>query len=782
MSASQRSNSVGSVKGTASGYQSARSTGSFAGGTRLGNGNSNNQSVRSTGSSAGGARLGKDNRARIIRSIGQRAANMATIKSTQAVAVAKSVKKPTLMNKALENSARIVRMQKKRAERIINRLNLNNSQKLNLREQMKNLSSDNNVSKFLVKVTGMRKKPESAVQKRKPNQNINTRVSKKPKTVKPMSVDKPKSGNKPPSASKPVNVPKPKSGNKPPSASKPVNVPKPKITNKPMNFKGMKLDELKKYAKSRGMKGFSKLKRADLVNFISKALSKNSPALPKKNSPALPKKNSEQLKNKKACEALFNVYLSKISEQKRGLIKERANEIVEQMMKYNIAFDRTESKMNKMSNVQKTITVKQYFNVLLIMWLDGIHDGYVNMYFVDWYKKQISSKILPPYHENDIIKMAGSIKENGNVLIGVLQYMKDIPEYKSVYSIIIAGIQSGKYLTARGEVSSYSDINLVQMCSLVTCPPDKTKRLMKINYLKKVLFDADGNVLQQVPRPDMIQFPAGWEKSVKNFLVKYFKTNIHKENTITLPGNDGLLLSIDQEYSSNQERPLTELIDNNTTTGLVTFGQALDPGSTMLPRLITQDLITMLNPKPAPIPKENGNSRVRTVNASNVVEKNFIPNMKYYLNEFRFDLRDVNGKSLFNLELDPISGGIPTLKFNGNELKVNQSAGKAGKALKESDKISKYFGDALQYLIFTNLSGKKFETANKTRTPFLGSGDSMALLGYTIFSQIVGTTPRMIIDFSESSDPIYHPVNLQPGAKFSIRRRVEVTEGGRILQ
>ena len=448
------------------------------------------------------------------------------------------------------------------------------------------------------------------------------------------------------------------------------------------------------------------------------------------------------------------------------------------MMKYNIAFDRTESKMNKMSNVLKTITIKQYFNVLLIMWLDGIHDGYVNMYFIDWYKKQVSSKILPSHHEEAIIKVATLIKKTENVLLGLLDYLKETP----VYNIIIAGIQSDKYLSTKGEVSSYSDINLVQMCSIVTCPPDKTKRLMKINHLKKVLFDADGNVLQQVPRPDMIQFPAGWEKSVKNFLVKYFKTSMRKENTITLPGNEGLLLSIDQEYSSNQERPLTELIDNDTTAGLVTFGQALDPGSTMLPRLITQDLITMLNPKPAPISPGNGNSLVRTVSASNVVEKNFIPNMKYYLNEFSFELKDTDGNSLFNLELDPYRGGGPTLTFNGNELKVNQSAGKAGKALKESDKISKYFGDALQYLIFTNLSGKKFETANKTRYPFLGSGDSMAMLGYTVFSQIVGTQPRMIIDFSESSDPMYHPVNIPPGAKFTNRRRVEVTEGGRIVQ
>ena len=555
-----------------------------------------------------------------------------------------------------------------------------------------------------------------------------------------------------------------------------TNSPNAPSSKKPRNVRAelerMKLSELKISAKEKGIKGISKIKKNELIELL----------LAHKNKPNSPK-NQETLKNRKVCEALFKVYISKITESKRAGIEKRAGEIIAQMMKYNIAFDQSAKSMNKMSNVSQTINMNDYFNVLLIMWLDGIHDKYVNTYFVDWYKTQIKSKILPSHHEQDIVKMATSIKENHkNVLIGVLQYLKEMPEYENIYNIIIAGIQSSGELTTKGEVGSYSDVMLVQMCDIVKCPPDKTKRLTKIFHLKKVLFDTKGNVIKNVPRPDTIQFPAGWEKSVKNFLVKYFKTSVHKSNTITLPGNEGLLLSIDQEYSSNQERPLTELIDNNTTTGLVTFGQALDPGSTMLPRLITQDLITMINPKPKPMTNENGNSRIHTVNTSNVIEKKFIPNVKYYLNNFKFELKDSNGRSLFNLDLDPFSGGIPTLKFNGNVMTVNQSAGKAGKAGKEADKISKYFGDALQYLIFTNLSSKKFETVNKTRYPFLGSGDSMAMLGYTIFSKIVGTKPRMLIDFSESSDPIYHPVNLQPGAVFGNRRRVEATEGGRIIQ
>ena len=794
-------------KSNTSSYGTAPTGGSviYNGGQRLGNNNNNNvtsksNSVKRTPIKSKGlsprtiSRLRQD--AQREANVASRRANVKAFANAQEK-VLLNMRKPktaiqTAVNAgtAMKKVGTINRLQEKRAQGIIERLGVNTNTKLRLKNELKNASrrNSNTLSAFLTKLSNARKaenaKKAREAENAKRAQETAAAISiqaglrgmknrtrfKKMKEAENARKAEPKSIKKSVGTKRPRNKsPNPNA----PSSKKPRNVK--------AELERMKVPELKIFAKEKGVKVPSKITKPRLIELL--LAHKNKPNSPK-NKPNSPK-NQETLKNRKACEALFKVYISKITESKRAGIEKRAGEIIAQMMKYNIAFDQSAKSMNKMSNVSKTIDINDYFNVLLIMWLDGIHDKYVNTYFVDWYKTQIKSKILPSHHEQDIVTMATSIKENHtNVLIGVLQYLKEKPEYKNIYDIIIAGIQSSKELTTKGEVGSYSDVLLVQICGIANCPPDKKTRLMKINYLKRVLFDTEGNVKGNAPRPrpDTIQFPPGWEKSVKNFLVKYFKTSEHKSNTITLPGNEGLLLSIDQEYSSNQERPLTELIDNNTTTGLVTFGQALDPGSTMLPRLITQDLITMINPKPKPPTSNNGNSLIRTVNTSNVTEKKFIPNVKYYLNNFKFELKDNNGTSLFNLDLDPFGGGIPTLKFNGNVLTVNQSAGKAGKAGKEADKISKYFGDALQYLIFTNLSSKKFETVNKTRYPFLGSGDSMAMLGYTIFSEIVGTKPKMLIDFSESSDPIYHPVNLQPGAVFSNRRRVEATEGGRIIQ
>ena len=241
---------------------------------------------------------------------------------------------------------------------------------------------------------------------------------------------------------------------------------------------------------------------------------------------------------------------------------------------------------------------------------------------------------------------------------------------------------------------------------------------------------------------------------------------------IILPDGKGLLLSIDQEYSSNQERPLTKLIDNEATTGLLTFGQALDPGSTMLPKLITGDLqsivLNMINIEPEPTKKSgNGNNSPKAPNSGNSLKaKGFVPNAKYYLNDFALTL-SLDGINVFDFKLNVNNGDIPKLSLNGKNLIVNQSAGKAGKAENEAGKISKFFGDALQYLIFTKIGNLKFKSAKgRERLPYLSSGDSMMLLGYTVFSDIMGVTPFMLIDYSESNKPIYYPVNVPAGTKF----------------
>ena len=59
---------------------------------------------------------------------------------------------------------------------------------------------------------------------------------------------------------------------------------------------------------------------------------------------------------------------------------------------------------------------------------------------------------------------------------------------------------------------------------------------------------------------------------------------------------------------------------------------------------------------------------------------------------------------------------------------------------------------------------------------FWGSGDSMALLGYKIFSEIEDVKPHMIIDGSGSFLSGIHCVNLPPGFSLGRKPRVKPSE------
>ena len=473
--------------------------------------------------------------------------------------------------------------------------------------------------------------------------------------------------------------------------------------------------------------------------------------------------------NRVMCKSLLSVYKMKIKNS--DVINDET--IIKQMMKFNVAFSKTSNSLDNDKSSDKDISLNQYFDVLLIVWMDGVHDGYIEKYFIDWYRNQIKEEIFPAHRQSEIENIARNIvKHNSRIMSNMLEKLKKYAPQ------IIPGIISGEKLSVPEEVNGYTNEQLTELCK----PSTEINKVTKENRLKatsfvKTYYFTNNNILPD--RPTIFSMKPGWEKIVKEFLLIHYKLTkgdkrVNKQ--IQLPGGKGILLSIDQEYSSNQERPLTKLIDNQATTGLLTFGQALDPGSTMLPKLITSDLqgivLTMENMEPNPLKSlENGNKKNKFVKA-----EGFIPNAKYYLNDFTFTLTQ-NGTKVFNLKMD-INSGIPNLFLNNKKLIVNQSAGKAGKATAEASKISKFFGDALQYLIFTKIGKKKFTSEDgKVRYPYLSSGDSMMLLGYTVFSEIMGVKPFMIIDFSESNLPVYYPVNLPSGTTFPKLRALPSVSG-----
>lgn len=478
--------------------------------------------------------------------------------------------------------------------------------------------------------------------------------------------------------------------------------------------------------------------------------------------------------NRSMCKSLLSIYKTKITNS------EQLNdaEIIKQMMGFNIAFNKTKNSLSTDTSSDTKITLNQYFDILLIVWMDGVHDGYVDKYFINWYRQQIKENIFPSHRQSEIENMATNIANRNNSFI----MSKVLEKLKGFAPQIIPGIISGVKLSVPEEVNAYTNETLTKLCgpykeiNTVT----KVNRTKATNFVKKYYFAKNSPGLPD--RPVNFNMKPGWEKEVKNFLLDHFKLtkkDKHTNQQIVLPDGKGILISIDQEYSTKQERPLTKLIDNEATTGLLTFGQALDPGSTMLPKLITSDLqgivLTMRNTEPEPTLSQ-GNSK-KSPNITNVNAKGFIPNAKYYLNDFSFTLTQ-EGTKVFDFKLDANNGDIPNLSLNNNKLIVNQSAGKASKATREASKISKFFGDALQYLIFTKIGKKEFESENgKVRKPFLTSGDSMMLLGYTVFSEIVGVKPFMLIDFSESNLPIYYPVNLPPKTKFPILKSLKNVSG-----
>ena len=213
------------------------------------------------------------------------------------------------------------------------------------------------------------------------------------------------------------------------------------------------------------------------------------------------------------------------------------------------------------------------------------------------------------------------------------------------------------------------------------------------------------------------------------------------------------------------------------------MGQALDPGSTMLPGLITTELQTALK------------------SVINLKNKGFAPipfegQSKYAVFGYEHILK-VGGEPVFNLQCSDNRTRLPNLIFNGNPLNLTQTAGKAKRANNSDQvaKISKYFGDAFQYLLFTHLSKEPTLPSERgiVRHMFLGSGDSMMLLGYKIFCDIEGVQPHMIIDDSASNQPRIHAVNLPSGFKLKInpvpsasgaRSRIttQVNNGGREFQ
>ena len=331
-------------------------------------------------------------------------------------------------------------------------------------------------------------------------------------------------------------------------------------------------------------------------------------------------------------------------------------------------------KSNKI-NFEKNITKEQFTELVFIIWLDGVHDEYITESLDVWF--------------------------NNTTLFTDKQKKFVVKAWKTDFIDII------------------KSLNL----------PKK-----RINILNSSLGD----------------YAKGWEKKLKDYLTTKYTSKIIKISTIfgkqlktSTPQN--INIAIDQEYKDNNENSISRFIrdhkkNNNSNTDvntLITYGQAFDPGRSMVSGGVHQNIEKL---------------------TLNTIPKNLISaKKKYYLCNLNINLK-VNNTSVFKLQVNKDQRNNVGVSFNDKKILTGISGGKADKSTGDIIAISKYFGDALQYYSLAIMDDVK--RTEKTERFFFGSGDSMALLGYDRVCEIFNKDIRMVIDFPTAYSPTIYVVGM----------------------
>jgi hypothetical protein len=331
-------------------------------------------------------------------------------------------------------------------------------------------------------------------------------------------------------------------------------------------------------------------------------------------------------------------------------------------------------------NFEKNITREQFTDLVFIMWLDGVHDEY--------------------------------IKESLNVW----------------FTNTTLFTKPQKELVVKGWKTEFIDI------------------IESLNLPKKGI-----NILKS----SLTNYTDGWEKKVKTYLTTKYKSNINTISTslgkqVTTNTSQSINIAIDQQYKDNNEYSISRFIKNHTraknsktdVNTLITYGQAFDPGRSMVSGGVHQD-IEMLT--------------------LNQLSSNFISAKKtYYLCDININLK-VNNTSVYNLQVKKNSTNNVDVSFNSKKILTGISGGQAGKAKGDVIAVSKYFGDALQYYSLAVMDD--VQRSSKTERFFFGSGDSMALLGYDRVCEIFNKDIRMVIDYPTAYSPTIYVVGMNANVR-----------------
>jgi len=338
------------------------------------------------------------------------------------------------------------------------------------------------------------------------------------------------------------------------------------------------------------------------------------------------------------------------------------------------------------NNIKKEekITNEEFTDLVFIMWLDGVHDKYITKTLDTWF--------------NETTLFSDTQKE-----------------------LVVKGW----------------DTPFIRIINSLKLPKNGAPNILKSS---------------------LEHFSSGWEKDVKTYLTEKYKndaipisTSLAQQVTTSIPQN--INIGVDQEYTDNNENSITRFIQNHTratnsktdVNTLITYGQAFDPGRSMVSGGVHED--------------------IEKLTLDKLLNNKFISKKKYYLCDMKIDLKvaaeDGRGEtSVFKLQVQKdLSNNVNTL-FNNKKILTGISARQAKNANGDIIAVSKYFGDALQYYSLAVMDNRTRTKSPKTERFFFGSGDSMALLGYDRVCEILKKSVRMVIDFPEKYGPKIHVVGM----------------------
>lgn len=349
-------------------------------------------------------------------------------------------------------------------------------------------------------------------------------------------------------------------------------------------------------------------------------------------------------------------------------------------------------------NVKREIKLNtnQLYDIFLLIWLDGIHDKYIESTFSQWLELQINDSSSVFNNSKDLLGSFLRLANKG--FIG--------PYFKSMFDI---------------KLPTINNISTAKWSNVIT----KIKSNLNGTSFKK--------------------FPSGWERQFKVALITKNKCSIYEGGELVGTKNF-VNVGIDQEFSSNEERAITNLINtSNKVDNFLTLGNILDPGRTMLPKGVSRELSGMA--------------------------KKTEPGSKYFIGPMDFKINDEKNNNVIHIEIKIDENDKISVLLNDKTLRLPQSAGGAKKTIDQTEQISKYMGDALQYLILTVQDPVYTHENGAVDYSYFASGDSMALVGYDFYKTLLKNKQTLFIaDFSKFFTDRFAISFVPPGVEVRSRK------------